>query len=164
MRWAAKPVVVVSVLILAGCGGGGASEPSTQTVQGAGFRFEAPAGWTVTHEQDATAAASGKVDLIQVRTFRLVRPYHPSRFPLAVRELDNNISRLAAQQDARVTSRRTVLVDGRKARSYAIAYDDKVEEITWLLVGRQEHQLLCRRLETGDDEPCRSLLDSFALG
>jgi hypothetical protein len=163
VRWAAKPVVVVSVLILAGCGGGGASEPSTQTVQGAGFRFEAPAGWTVTHEPDTAAAASGTVDRVEVRTFQLVRPYDASRFAAAARELDGVISRIASQLHGKVTSRATVEVDGRKARSYTIAYDGKTQQITFVLQGRSEHQLLCRRLETGDDEPCRGLLASFAL-
>ena len=163
MRWAAKPVLVVSVLILAGCGGGGAREPSTQTVQGAGFRFEAPAGWTVTHEQGTTAAASGAIDRVEVRTFRLVRPYEASRFAAASRELDGVISRIAAQLAGQVTSRQTVEVDGRKARSYTIAYDGKTQQITFVLQGRAEHQLLCRRLEQSDDAACRSLLASFAL-
>src|SRR5262245_43264771 len=163
LRWCAKPAFLVLVLILAGCGGGGTTEPSTQTVQGAGYRFEAPTGWEVKQMPDGVAAASGPGDRVEVRTFKLVRPYVVSRFAAAVRELDNAITRLAAQQNARVTSRRTARVAGRKVRSYRIAYDDKVEEITWLLVGRQEHQLLCRRRENGDDQPCRQLLDTFGL-
>lgn len=156
-------MVLVSVLILAGCGGGGTSEPSTQTVQGAGYRFEAPAGWTVTRLTDGAAAASGAVDRVEVRTFKLQRPYDVRRFHAATRELDSVISRLATQLDGKVTSRRTVRVGGRKSRSYTIAYDGKTQQITFVLQGRQEHQLLCRRGAGGDAEPCRALLATFVL-
>src|SRR5262245_46584807 len=123
VRFGAKPVVLVSLLILSGCGGGGANEPSTQTVQGAGYRFEAPAGWTVTHARDTAAAVSGDVNRVEVRTFELVRPYEARRFAAATRELDSVISRIAAQLHGQVTSRRTLVVDGRRSRSYVIAYD-----------------------------------------
>jgi hypothetical protein len=163
LRWSAKPVVLVTVLILAGCGGGGRTEPSTQTVQGAGYRFEAPAGWTVTRLTDGAAAASGSIDRVEVRTFKLVRPYDVRRFHAAARELDSVISKLATQLDGKVTSRRTVRVGGRKSRSYTIAYDGKLQQITFVLQGRHEHQLLCRRGASGDDEACRALLATFAL-
>jgi hypothetical protein len=163
----AKPVSLVVLLvlagILAGCGGGGKPEPSTQIVNGAGYAFAAPAGWTVTRSKGSSAAANGDVDRVEVLTFRLVRPYVASRFRAAARELDSVIARIAAQLDGHVTQRRTIRVAGRKVRSYVIAYDGKTQEITFVLDGRQEHQLLCRRLATGGDEACRSLLSSFTL-
>jgi hypothetical protein len=160
----AKPACLLAVLILAGCGGAGKSEPTTQTVGGDGFAFEAPAGWVVTHDTDTIAASSGTVDRVEVRTFRLTRPYDASRFRAAVRELDGVISGIASQLEGKVTSRRTVVVGGRKARSYVIAYDgDKTQEITFVLEGRQEYQLLCRRLASADDSFCRALLESFTL-
>jgi hypothetical protein len=45
-----------------------------------------------------------------------------------------------------------------------IAYDDRRQQITFVLEGQKEHQLSCRRLATAGDEPCRELLDSFVLG
>jgi hypothetical protein len=169
VRWSAKPVLFVSLVILlgsvilTGCGGSGSSEPSTQTVQGSGYRFDAPAGWLVTHEKGQSSAASGNVNLIEVRTFTLARPYEDARFRVAARELDGVIARIAAQLDGQVTSRRTVRVDGRRSRSYVIRYDGKTQEITFVLRGRQEHQLLCRRLASGDDRACKGLLSTFAL-
>ena len=151
------------LLILAGCGGGGKTDLPTQTVKGAGYAFEAPAGWTVTRAKGATSAASGAVDLVEVRTFKLVRPYRPRLFHLAARELDSTAERLAVQLSGDVTSRRTVRVAGRQARSYLIAYDDKAEEITFVLLGRQEHQLLCRRLADTGAVACKQLLESFTL-
>ena len=165
-RWSAKLALVLALPLLAGCGGGGAkSEATTQTVQGGGYWFEAPLGWKVTRSQTESAAASGAVDRVEVRTFRLVRRYDPSRFRAATRELDAVIARIASQLAGRVTARRTLRVDGRKVRSYVIAYDDdKLQEITFVLAGRKEHQLLCRRLENAAHEPCRALLESFTLG
>jgi hypothetical protein len=169
VRWSAKPFLLVPLailagtLILTGCGGGGSSEPSTQTVQGAGYRFEAPEGWLIIHGKDLAAASSGAVNRLEVRTFKLTRPYDDARFRIAARELDSVISRLAAQLEGQVTSRRTVRVDGRRSRSYVISYDGKTQEITFVLRDRQEHQLLCRRMANGDDAPCEGLLSSFVL-
>jgi hypothetical protein len=169
LRWSAKPFLLVPVAILAGCviltgcGGGGSSEPLTQTVHGTGFRFAAPPGWRVTHGKDLSAATSGNVNRIEVRTFKLSRPYEDAHFRAATRELDSVIARLAAQLEGKVTSRRTIRVDGHRSRSYVIGYDGKTQEITFVLRGRQEHQLLCRRLASGDDAPCEGLLASFVL-
>src|SRR3954467_13471987 len=143
LRWSAKRVLLAFVLILAGCGGGAVDEPTAQTVHGAGYRFDAPAGWTVTHAKDNSAAASGQVDRVEVRTFRLVRPYEVSRFEAAARELDSVIAGIAGQLEGKVTARARVRVAGRRARSYVIAYDGKTQQITFALGGRQEHQLLC---------------------
>jgi hypothetical protein len=167
LSWSAKPVLVAVAVILSGCGGGGTTEPPAQTVQATGYRFEAPAGWKVSREQGSAAAASGKVDRIEVRTFRLARPYQPARFRAATRELDSVISQIATQLEGQVTRRRTLDVAGRKARSYVITYGDperrKTQEITFVLVGRQEHQLSCRREVGADEEPCEALLESFTL-
>jgi hypothetical protein len=154
---------VLVVPTLAGCGGGGKSAPQTQTVRGLGFRFVAPAGWTVTHGRGSAAASSGDTDRVEVRTFRLVKPYRPQLFHAAARELDSVIARIATQLSGHVTSRRTVLVSGREARSYVIAYDGKTQQITFVLRGRQEHQLLCRRLADAADTACSGLLSSFSL-
>src|SRR6266536_3350257 len=96
-RWRANPALLFGVLILAGCGGAGRGEPQTQVVGGAGFRFEAPAGWEVTRAKASTAASLGDVDRVEVRTFRLVKPYRPQLFGAATRELDTAIGRIAQQ-------------------------------------------------------------------
>jgi hypothetical protein len=163
VRWSAKPAVAAVAVILSGCGGGGTTETPTQTVQGAGYRFEAPASWTVKRERGASAVVSGDVDRIEVRTFRLVRPYQTQRFEAATRELDSVISRIAAQLEGQVTSRRTLEVAGRKVRSYVIRYGDRTQEITFVLVGRREHQLSCRRPAGAEPEPCEALLETFRL-
>lgn len=145
-------------LILAGCGGGGSD--NWQQVRGDGFRYNAPADWVV----DGTAASAGAVDRVEVRIFRLVRPYDPARRAATARELDRVAAGIAAQLKGSVSSRRSLQVGGLDARSYALAFDGKVETITFVLQDRREYQLLCRRTQDGDDAPCAELLRSFEAG
>jgi hypothetical protein len=146
-------------VILAGCGGGGGDGGDTRIVRGDGFRFEAPADWKVT----GAAATHGSVDRVEVMTFRLVKPYRPELFDAAARELDGVAVRLAEQLHGKVAARSTVTAAGGKARSYRIDYDGKSTHVTFVLGGRREYQLLCRRPSDGDDAACRLLVRSFRL-
>jgi hypothetical protein len=150
----AKLLLAVA-LILAGCGDRG--NGNWQQVQGDGFTYNAPSDWTV----DGSVATKGPVDLVQAHVFRLVHPYDPARRIAAGHELDGDADRLAAQQKGSVSSRRWLEVAGLDARSYTIAFDGKIEEITFALQDRREYQLLCRRAAAGDDAPCVELLRSF---
>jgi hypothetical protein len=150
----AKPLLAVA-LILAGCGGAGSSK--WQQVRGNGFQYNAPADWTV----EGTAASSGPVDRVEVLVFRLLRPYNPAQRRATMRELDRVADGLASQQKGSVSSRRSIQVGGLDARTYAVAFDGKVEKITFVLEDRREYQLLCRRPEGGADDPCAELLESF---
>jgi hypothetical protein len=154
---------VLVTLILAGCGGAGKGEPSTQVVQGAGFRFAAPADWTPARTKGSVAAFGEGFDRVEVRTFSLVKPYRPQLFEATARELDAVVGRIAGQLSGRVTSRETIRVAGRRARTYRIAYDGRVQELTFVLRDRLEYQLLCRRPAEGDDAACRQLVESFVL-
>src|SRR4051794_31964257 len=94
VRFGAKPVFLVPLLILAGCifsacGGGGASEPSVQTLHGPGSRFEAPAAGKVPRREEGVAAGAG-VARVGVPTSKLPRRYEPGLFRAATRELDGN--------------------------------------------------------------------------
>ena len=149
--------MLVVALILAGCGGSGSG--NWQQVQGDGFTFEAPDSWTVT----GAAATSGAVDRVEVLEFRLVRPYDPARRAATSRELDGVADRVAAQLKGSVSSRRSLEVATLDARSYSIDFGGKVEEITFVLNGRREYELLCRRSAGADDTACARLLASFAV-
>jgi hypothetical protein len=142
-------------LILAGCGGAGST--NWQQVRGEGFRYNAPADWLVA----GTAASKGPVNRVEVVVFRLLRPYEPARRAAAARELDRVADGIAKQLKAAVSSRRSLQVAGLDARSYAVDFDGKIETITVVLHDRREYQLLCRRLQSGDDAPCAELLQSF---
>lgn len=101
---------------------------------------------------------------VEVVVFRLVRPYDPSRRAAVARELDRVAARLAAQLKGSIASRQFLAVGGLDARSYSIRFGSKVEQITFVLHGQREYQLLCRRAAGADDAPCTELLRSFALG
>jgi hypothetical protein len=153
----AKPWLILTV-ILAGCGGGG--NANWQQVQGDGFRFNAPAGWRV----EGSSASSGAVNRVQVSRFRLQRPYNPARRAAVAGELDRAATSIAAQQKGAVKRRSALEVAGLDARTYSIDYDGKTEEITFVLDGQNEYQLLCRRPSGGSDDACGELVRSFRLG
>ncbi len=161
---AGKPLCVLIAVagILAGCGGAG--EGGSQPVAGDGFAFAAPRGWTVAQTGRSAAASDGAVSRIEVQTFRLVRPYRAGLFAAAARELDHVAGKLAVQLRGRVATSASTKVAGRDARTYRIEYDSRVSEITFVLDGRREYELLCRRPATTGSGTCAAFVDSFELG
>jgi hypothetical protein len=156
--WAKPGLVLLVGAILSGCGAAGS--PKTQAVSGPGFHFKALADWTITSQ----GATHGSVDLVEVRTFSLVKPYRRAILPRAIRELDRATTTLARKSRGRVTSRATVTVAGHDGRRYRIAFARRIEEITYVLEGRREYLLICRLPRGADGAPCELLLSSFALG
>jgi hypothetical protein len=134
-------------------------------VTGAGYRFSAPASWSVRRSGRGVTAGSGAVDLVGVTTFRLARPYRPRLWAKAVTALDRTADALAAQLGGKLQDRATVVVAGRRARRYEVAYrhsgKELVERTAFVLMGRREHQLLCRFEAGADDGACRTLFSSF---
>jgi hypothetical protein len=168
-----KPALVglaAALIVLAGCGGGHhkATASDLQTVTGTGYRFSAPSSWSVHRTGRQVTATSGSVDLVGVTTFTLARRYRPQLWPKVVPVLDNAAGDLAAQLHGELRSRATVVVAGRRARRYEIAYrrDGKelVERTAFVLEGRREHQLLCRFEAGADEVACRTLFSSFRPG
>ena len=159
-----RAAFALTLLALAGCGGGGA--PTVKAVRGSGFRFEAPAGWGVTRTGRAVQASQG-VELVSVTRFPLLRAYRPALWPSVVPELDRAARELAQQQKGQVADSSTVTVGGQRARMYDIDYerDGKglVERIAFVLRGKTEYLLLCRYERGGDTAACDRLLDTFTL-
>jgi hypothetical protein len=148
--------------ILTGCGGSPSSD--VQTVHGDGFHFEAPAGWSLVRKTGSATASDGKVNLLQAQRFTLEKAYRPAIFAKAARELDGVAAKIAVQAHGRLETRATRQIDGRKTRYYRIVYGQgKTEEIAFVLVDRNEYQLLCRRASSSPDTNCAQLFDSFAV-
>jgi hypothetical protein len=156
-----KQLVLVASLILAGCGGSSEQDQPPVRVTGSGFSFLAPSGWKV-ERADGKVSAVHDSELVQVATFRLIKPYRSALFGRVQRELTMRMRQLAQQTGGSVSAPRAVLADGVRSHSYRVTVGDHVDEYTFLLRGRREFQLLCRRKSSHGDEACRQLLRSFA--
>ena len=153
-------MTLLTGLILAGCGGS-ASE-KLQVVSGEGFQFQAPAGWDVSRLARGVAAASGPVNLLQAQHFLLVKPYRAALFEKTTRELNGTATRLAQQNAGSVAASATRQIAGRRSRYYRIDFGPgKSEEIAFVLVGKDEYYLLCRRSSGKSDADCARLFSTF---
>ena len=154
---------------LAGCGSGGGSRTSAsdlRRVEGDGYSFDAPAAWQVVRRQGTLEARGPEgVELVRVTVFPLARPFRPALWDQAVAALDRSADGLAAQLDGRIHERATVTVGAGRARRYVIRFDhdgtDVAEEFTFLLDGRREYQLVCRREAARQLAACGRLASSF---
>jgi hypothetical protein len=158
-----KQVFLFAVLILSACGGSGEpkAQSSWQTVRGPGFHFEAPKGWKVETAAGRVTATHG-ADLVQVATYPLVRPYTDALFEKVEVELRARMDDLARRSGEHVRGTKTVNVDGGRAHMFELGDGDHVDEYTFVLQGKREYLLLCRRPEGGQTDYCARLLTSFA--
>jgi hypothetical protein len=132
-------------------------------VRGTDFHFVAPEGWKVSRTVHAVSAVNGPIDLVEVDTYMLLKAYRHALLAGAVRELDSDTAKLAADLKGKVSSRVTTKVAGDDARSYTIVYDGKQQHITFVLDGAREYELICRLPASTDDAPCRQLVSSFSI-
>ena len=153
------------MLFAAGCGGGGTA--AERVVQGPGYRFSAPADWSV-QRTVREVRASGGTDLVSVTRFVLLRGFRPGLWDHVVPELDRAAEGVARQQNGEVTASADVSVAGRRARRYDIDFerdgDELTERIAFVLRGKTEYLLLCRYERGGETRACERLLATFTLG
>jgi hypothetical protein len=153
---------LLAAVILAGCGGSGAAKPSTQSLSGSGFRFEAPAGWHVVRAKGRVTASQDS-ELVQVASFPLLKPYSQALFARVAKELTARMRQIAQQTGGRVSPSVTVTAGGIRAHSYEVKAGANIDEYTFVLRGMREFQLLCRRGTSSNDDTCKQLLTSFAV-
>jgi hypothetical protein len=158
-----KQALLLATVILAGCGGSGAAKSQTQwqTVSGAGFSFQAPEGWKLAHAKNRITATSGS-ELVQVATFGLMKTYDDKLFAPVEPELRSRMQDLARQTGGKLNSSRTVTVDGVRSHAYAVTAGEQVDEYTFVLSGKREYLLLCRRTSADGAGFCSQLVTSFA--
>lgn len=138
-------------------------------VDGPGFRFSVPSGWTVQRTARAVGARRDS-SLVSATAFALLKPYSPALFARAAKELDGVAAELAARSHGELKAQGTTTVDGRRIRAYRFtgrpatgaAYE---ERIGFVLEGKREYQLLCQAASgAGDpDGACALLFKSFQL-
>ncbi len=110
---------------------------------------------------EGKVSASRDTELVQVATFRLLKPYRSGLFGQVERELSTRMRQLAQQTGGSVSADRTVVADGIRSHSYEVTVGGHIDQYTFVLRGRREFQLLCRRTSSHGDEACRQLLTSF---
>jgi hypothetical protein len=158
-----KQALLLAAAIVAGCGGSSArnAPAAWQSVRGPGFSFQAPAGWKVERAK-SRVSVSHDSELVQVSTFPLLKPYDAKLFDRVARELRLRMRQIAGQTNGRLSGERTVSVDGIRAHAYEVTVGDKVDEYVFVLVGRREYLLLCRRSATASDQACARLTETFS--
>ena len=159
-----KQALLLGTVILAGCGGSSAAKQQTpwQTVSGTGFTFQAPAGWAVEHGKGRVTATRDS-ELVQVSAFPLIKPYSEKLFTRVAVELQSRMQDIARQTGGKLAGRRTVTADGVRSHAYDVRVGSQVDEYTFVLGGKREHLLLCRRRTSSDAAGfCTQLVTSFA--
>jgi hypothetical protein len=161
-----RPAVVAALsvtlaIIVAGCGG--SAKRQSQPVKGSGFRFSAPAGWIVTRSLTAVTATKGD-QFVSVSTFPLAKTYSPVLFAKVAGELKIRMTALAKQSGGKVDGTGVTTAAGIKSHVWHVATGEELDQYTFVLRGRREFQLLCRRPAGGDDSACSELVQSFQLG
>ncbi len=144
--------------ILAGCGG---SRGKSVVVTGADYSFSAPAGWSIAHTGRRVSVSQGN-EIVQVSTFPLARAYTPALFDAVQPEIARVATQLKNQLHATLASR-TLDVAGRRAWQYDLVHGSVFEQVTFVLRGKREYQLYCRRGTGDSDAACARLVDSFSL-
>ena len=163
--WLAAIVAGFGSAGVVGAGCGGSSTPRAprewQTVRGAGFSFDAPAGWKVARAKNRVSATRG-AELVQVATFPLLKPYDEKLFSRVARELRARMEDIATQTSGRLSGERTVTADGVRSHVYEVTAGKQTDEYTFVFSGKREYLLLCRRQSPAGAGFCPRLVTSFA--
>jgi hypothetical protein len=99
--------------------------------------------------------------MVQVAAFPLVKEYDPALFDKVASELALRMQEIAQRTGGTVTKVETVTPAGIKSHSYHVKVGDHVDQYTFVLRGKREYQLLCRRRSSSSDAVCRRLISSF---
>jgi hypothetical protein len=157
----AKPLglLLTVALIAVGCGG---SKPSANVVRGDGFRFTAPSGWKVTGG-GTQVTAGGTSAFVRVSRYPLVKEYTDALFQQVTRDEQARMDAVAASEHGRVVGRGVASPGGIRSHVWRLSNGGSLDEYTFVLAGKREFELLCRRPATGSDAACKQLVQSFAL-
>jgi hypothetical protein len=150
---------LATLAIVAGCGGSGATGP--RVVAERSYSVELPASWKLDRGPRLLTASQGDAKL-EVRRYPLRRAYAPALFDKVRPEIDRVAHALGLQLKATATGR-TLPVSGEKAWQYDFVHDDVFEQLTFVLRGRTEYQLYCRRAKGDANRSCERLVATFRL-
>jgi hypothetical protein len=155
--------LILAVFGLAGCGRSGADTTSDrwQTVRGTGVSFQAPSGWKIERLQNRISVTHGS-ELVQVSTFPLTKTYDVKLFARVAIELRARMEEIARQTGGKLSTGPSVTADGVRSHAYDVVSKSHVDEYTFVLSGKREYLLLCRRTSPDRSDFCGQLVTSFA--
>lgn len=104
------------------------------------------------------------MQLVQVASFPLARPYTAALFTKVEAELGTRMRQVASETGGTLTGPATVTTAGIRSHAYRVTATGRVDEYTFVLRGRREYQLLCRRTGSDGTAACATLLASFSTG
>jgi hypothetical protein len=155
-------VVIVAGFGLAGCGSGTTkAQDQWQAVRGTGFSFRAPAGWKVERAQRRVSVTHGSA-LVQVSTFPLMKAYAERLFGRVATELRSRMQDIARQTGGKLGAEQTITAAGIRSHAYEVTAGSRVDQYTFVLSGKREYLLLCRRTSSDGLPVCAQLVTSFA--
>jgi hypothetical protein len=160
-RLGSLSALCLTLPILAGCGGSSSPAVRSERVSGPGFSFRAPAGWKIGRSPGRVWAARGS-ELVQVASFPLARRYTSDLFTKVEVELGARMRQVASENGGTLSGPETVTAAGIRSHAYSVTAADRVDEYTFVLRGRREYQLLCRKTGSAGDGACATLLASFS--
>src|SRR5947199_234701 len=120
-----KQALLLAVCILAGCAGSGNGK--TQPVAGHGFRFMAPAGWSV-RQGGTVVTVRHRDEFVQVAAFPLIHPYRPSLYAAVAKELRARMAEVARGVGGTVEGAGSVTAGGMRAHVYRVSSAGHVDE------------------------------------
>lgn len=126
-----------------------------------GYSVEVPAGWKLVGHAHLLTALHGDAR-VEVRLFPLRRAYDPALFQQVGPEIERVARALAKRLGAKTTGR-AVTVAGQKTWQYDVFNGKGFEQLTFVLRGKVEYQLYCRRAKNESNRPCERLVSSFRL-
>jgi hypothetical protein len=157
-------MLIVAGFGVAGCGSGTTkAQDQWQAVRGMGFTFQAPAGWKVARAPRRVSVTHGSA-LVQVSTFPLVKPYTERLFLRVATELRSRMQEIARETGGKLGAEQTITADGIRSHAYDVTAGSQVDQYTFVLSGKREYLLLCRRTSPDGLPVCARLVTSFARG
>ena len=112
--------------------------------------------------QTRLLTASQGDSTVEVRLFPLRRAYDPALFEQVGPEIARVARELAKRLGARTTGR-AVTVVGQKTWQYDVVNGKRFEQLTFVLRGKVEYQLYCRRAKNESNRPCERLVAAFTV-
>jgi hypothetical protein len=99
---------------------------------------------------------------VQVATFPLQKTYDEKLFGRVATELRSRMQDIAHQTGGKLSGGRTVTADGVPSHAYDVTTGAVTDEYAFVLSGKREYLLLCRRTSPDDPGFCSQLVTSFA--